>query len=59
MDIFQHMWLMGEIPHDLGWAVLVLVPKGTTDTQGIVLEIWLRLSQTKKKLSLTWTQEEK
>ena len=28
---------MGDIPQELGWNVLVLIPKGTTDTRGIVL----------------------
>ena len=28
---------MGEIPQDLGWTVLVLITKGTTDTTGIRL----------------------
>ena len=31
------MWFMGEIPQELGWAVLVLIPKGATYTIGIVL----------------------
>ena len=30
VDIVQHVWSMGEIPQDLGWAVLVLIPKWTT-----------------------------
>ena len=35
--IVQHMWSTGEIPQELGWTVLVLIPKGTTDTWGIGL----------------------
>ena len=31
------MWRTGEIPHDLGWKVLVLIPEGTTNTGGISL----------------------
>ena len=37
VEIIQHMWCMGEIPHELGWTVLVLIPKDTTDTRGIGL----------------------
>ena len=37
VDIVQHIWRMGEIPQDLGWTVLVLIPKGTTKTRGIGL----------------------
>ena len=29
------MWHTGEIPQEMGWTVLVLLPKGTTDTRGI------------------------
>ena len=31
------MWRTGDIPQDLGWEILVLIPKGTTDTRGIGL----------------------
>ena len=37
VDIFQHMWFMGDIPQDLGWTFFVLIPKGTTDAHGIGL----------------------
>ena len=37
VDIIQHMWQTGEIPQDLGWNVLVLIPKWTTYTWGIGL----------------------
>ena len=37
VEILQHMWSTGEIPQDLGWNVLVLIPKGTTNTWGIGL----------------------
>ena len=33
--IIQHIWHMGEIPKELGWTVLVLIPKGTKETWGI------------------------
>ena len=31
------MWRTGEITQDLGWTVLVLIPKGTNVTRGIGL----------------------
>ena len=37
VDLVQHMWLMGEIPQELGWTILVLIPKETTDTRDISL----------------------
>ena len=37
IDLVQHMWRTREIPQELGWAILVLIPKGTTDTRGIGL----------------------
>ena len=37
VDIVHHMWRMGGIPQELVWTVLVLIPKGTTDTRGIGL----------------------
>ena len=42
VDILQHMCLTGEIPRELRWTVLVLVPKGTTDTQdiGLLETLW-------------------
>ena len=36
-DIVHYMWRTGDIPQDLGCTVLVLIPKGTTDTWGIGL----------------------
>ena len=40
IDIVQNMWHTGDIPQELGWTLLVLITKGTTDTQGIgMLEI--------------------
>ena len=40
IDIVQHMCSTGDFPQELGWTVLVLIPKGTTHTQGIgLLEI--------------------
>ena len=35
--ILQHMWRTGEIPQELSCTVLVIIPKGTTDTLGIRL----------------------
>ena len=37
VDIVHHMWRMGEIPQELGWTVLLLIPKWTTYTQGAIL----------------------
>ena len=37
LDLVHHMWRKGEIPQELGWTVLVLIPKGNTDTRGIRL----------------------
>ena len=37
LDLVHNMWRKGEIPEKLGWAVLVLIPKGNTDTRGISL----------------------
>ena len=34
-DILHHMWRRGDIPQDIGCTFLVLIPKGTTNTQGI------------------------
>ena len=35
--IVQHMWRAGNIPQELGWTVLIIIPKGSTYTQGISL----------------------
>ena len=35
--LVHHMWRMREIPQELGWTVLVIIPKGTTDTRVISL----------------------
>ena len=37
VDIVQHMWQTRDIPHEFGWTILFLIPKGTTDTWGIGL----------------------
>ena len=37
VDLLQHKGPTGEIPQELGWTILVLIPKGTTITQGIGL----------------------
>ena len=37
VDLVHHMWRMGELPQELGWIILVLIPKETTDTRGVVL----------------------
>ena len=34
VDIVQYMCSTGEIKRELGWNILVLTPKGNTDTQG-------------------------
>ena len=36
------MWCRGEIPQELGWKVLVLIPKGTTNTKciGLLETLW-------------------
>ena len=31
------MWLTGDIPQDLGWTILFLIQKGSTNTIGIGL----------------------
>ena len=36
------MWRTGDIPKDLGWTILVLIPKGTTNKRGIGLVKTLR-----------------
>ena len=36
-DIIQFMWHPGDIPMEMGWTILVLIPKGNTDTRGIEL----------------------
>ena len=42
--IVQNMWRMREIPQELGWTVLVLIPKGTTNKFGIgLLETLLKV----------------
>ena len=35
VNIVKEMWSIGEISQELGWAVLVLIPKVTTNTGGI------------------------
>ena len=37
VKITQFMWKHGDIPRYLGWIILVLIPKGNTDTRGIGL----------------------
>ena len=37
VDIVQYMWSTGEISRELGWTILVLIPKLNTDTRGIGL----------------------
>ena len=37
VDIVQHIWRTGEIPQELGWTVLVLIPKSTTNIRGFRL----------------------
>ena len=33
----HYMWHQGEIPTELVWTILVLIPKGNTDLRGIIL----------------------
>ena len=33
----QYMWQHRDILADMGWKLLVLIPKGNTDTQGVGL----------------------
>ena len=37
VDIVQHMWQTGDIPQELGWTSLVIIPIVTTYTRGIGL----------------------
>ena len=37
IEITQFMWLNGDIPRELGWTILALIPKGNMDTRGIGL----------------------
>ena len=37
VDIVQYMWSTGEISRELGWTILVLIPKLNTDNRGIGL----------------------
>ena len=37
VDIVQRMWRTGETPQELGWTVLVLIPKVSNDTWGVGL----------------------
>ena len=37
VEITQLMFQHGEIPRAMGWMVLVLIPKGNTDTRGVGL----------------------
>ena len=37
VDLLHYMWRTGDIPKDLVWAILVLIPKGTTNKRGIIL----------------------
>ena len=37
VEILQRIWRTGEIPQELGWTILILIPKETTDTWGVGL----------------------
>ena len=37
MEITQFIWQHREIPNDMVWKNLVLIPKGNTDTRGVGL----------------------
>ena len=42
VDLVQNMERTGEIPQELGWTILVLIPKGTTNKReiGLVYTLW-------------------
>ena len=42
VDLLQHKGPTGEIPQELGWTFLVVIPKGTTDTRdiGMLETLW-------------------
>ena len=42
VDLVQHMWRTGVIPHEFVLTVLVLIPKGTTNTRviGMLDTLW-------------------
>ena len=42
VDLVHHMWRMGDTPQELGWMILVLIPKGTTDKIciGLLETLW-------------------
>ena len=37
VELLQHVCCTGEIPQELGWTIVVLIPKGATNTRGIGL----------------------
>ena len=37
VDLLHHMWRPGETPQELGWTIMVLIPKGNTNTRVIGL----------------------
>ena len=37
VDIVQYTWINGDMSWELGWTILVLIPKRNTYTQGISL----------------------
>ena len=42
VDLVHHMWRTGDITQELGWKILVLIPKGNTDTRfiGLLETLW-------------------
>ena len=37
VEIVQYMCIIGEMRQELGWTILIFIPRGNTDTQGIRL----------------------
>ena len=42
VEIVQHLWRTGDIPQELGWTLLFLIPKGTTNKWviGLLETLW-------------------
>ena len=42
--IVQHIWSTGELPTELSWTILAIIPKGQHDSRGIgLIEVLLKL----------------
>ena len=42
VDLVHNMWRTGDITQELGWMILVLITKGTTNTRdiGLLETLW-------------------